>query len=207
MCLDRDSFNYILDTVRDQIVLTLANAKPDPTPPYWQLGLTIYWLATGCRCEILTALFSLSVPSVNEFFNKIFWILVGTLYDQYVRLPETEAEWEGEVKGFLENYELRVDVCDGSHVYVNSNLKNCFNFRKTLLSDKPWIGGFQQALPLRSSWGSWKHSWWQTIKVIFDIYRILDGDMPDKVIRLGDFEEISRHKQLKYFNKIFVKQG
>ena len=84
--------------------------------------------------------------------------MVGTLYDQYVRLPETEAEWEGEVKGFLENYELRVDACDGSHVYVNSNLKNCFNFRKTVLSDKPWIGRFQQALPLRSSWGSWKHS-------------------------------------------------
>ena len=131
MHLNSDTFNYTLDAIHDQIVLTLVNLKPNPTPPHWQLSLAHYELATGFSCNTLAAQFDLSVPSINEFFNKICRILVGTLYDQYVHLPETEDEWGAKVKGFLENYKFS---CVGTrvefHVYINSYLKNQFNFKK-----------------------------------------------------------------------------
>ena len=83
MRLNRDAFNYILDVVHDQIVLTPKKLKPNPTLPHQLLGLTIYYLATGCKCKTLLRL---SVPSVNEFLNKICRILVGTLYNQYINM-------------------------------------------------------------------------------------------------------------------------
>ena len=86
MRLNRHTFNYILDVVNDQIVLTLKKLKPNPTLPHQLLGLTIYYLATGCKCKTLVALLRLSVPSVNEFLNKICRILVGTLYNQYINM-------------------------------------------------------------------------------------------------------------------------
>ena len=46
---------------------------------------------------------------------------------------------------------------DEIHVYENCNLKNYFSFKKTILDDKSWLVGFQQAFPLRSSRGSRKH--------------------------------------------------
>ena len=128
--LNRDTFNYNLDAIHDQIVLTSTNLKPKPTSPHRKLGLTIYRLATGCSCKTLATLLGLSVRSANEFFGKICRIMVGTLYDQYFRSPETETEWGGKVKGFLENYEfLCVGAWDGFHVYVNSNLKNDCSFK------------------------------------------------------------------------------
>ena len=108
MRVNRDTFEYVLNVIHDQIVLTATNLKPNPTPPNRQLGLTISRLATGCCCKTLAALLGLSVPSVNEFFNKICGFLVHNLYDQYVRLPETEAEWKAKVKGYFENYEFSI---------------------------------------------------------------------------------------------------
>ena len=35
MRLNLDTFNYILDSIHDQIVLTPTNLKPNPTPPHW----------------------------------------------------------------------------------------------------------------------------------------------------------------------------
>ena len=46
--------------------------------------------------------------------------MVRKPYDQYVCLPETEAEWGVEVKGFLENYKLPCVVFVVS-LYLKSN--------------------------------------------------------------------------------------
>ena len=61
----------------DSIVLTQTNLKPNPTPPYRQLGLTIYQLATGCNYKTVAALFGFSGLSVNEFLYKICRIFSG----------------------------------------------------------------------------------------------------------------------------------
>ena len=57
--------------------------------------------------------------------------MVVSLYDRYVRLSTTGKEWQNEIRGFLENYEFPcVGAWDGFHVYINSQLKNYFSFKK-----------------------------------------------------------------------------
>ena len=58
-------------------------------------------------------------------------MLVAKLYDRYVYLPSTDAEWEAEVRMFLENYKFPcVGAWDGFHVYISSKLKSFFRFEK-----------------------------------------------------------------------------
>ena len=33
-------------------------------------------------------------------------VLVSRLYDRHVQLPEMEEEWEKEIRGFIENYDV-----------------------------------------------------------------------------------------------------
>ena len=189
---NRDTFNYTLDAIHDQIVLTPTNLKPDPTPPDRQLDWTIYRLATESSCKTLPALFGLSVPSVSKFFNKICRILVGTLYDQYVRLPETETECGGEVKGFVENYKFPcVGTWGGFHVYVNSNLKNYLSFKKRYSMANLGLVGFNKRFLYAAVWAPASTHGARPLKESLIYAAILNGDiMPDKVVRLSDFGEI-----------------
>ena len=58
--------------------------------------------------------------------------MVAPLYKEYVKIPETDAEWEAELRGFLENYEFpTVGAWDGFHVYISTKLKSYFPFKKT----------------------------------------------------------------------------
>ena len=46
-------------------------------------------------------------------------------------MPETDDEWEAEVRGFLENYEFPCfGAWDGFHVYITTMLKNSYSFKK-----------------------------------------------------------------------------
>ena len=79
----------------------------------------------------LSDLFGVSVSAANKFFNKVCQMLVAKLYDRYVYLPSTDAEWEAEVRMFLENYKFPcVGAWDGFHVYISSKLKSFFRFEK-----------------------------------------------------------------------------
>ena len=50
---------------------------------------------------------------------------------EYVKLPETDDEWEAEVRGFIENYGFpALGAWDGFHVHVESQLKANFSFKK-----------------------------------------------------------------------------
>ena len=42
MRLERQTFDHILNDIRDNLQLTPTNLKPDPTTPDRQLALTIY---------------------------------------------------------------------------------------------------------------------------------------------------------------------
>ena len=60
--------------------------------------------------------------------------MVVSLYDRYVHLSTTDKEWQNEILGFLENYEFPfVGAWDGFHVYINSQLKDYFSFKKATL--------------------------------------------------------------------------
>ena len=80
--------------------------KPYPTPPATQLALTLYRLAKGCTFNELEDQFGLSTSTCAITFNHVCRVLVSELYDTHVRLPATDAEWEQELRGFIENYEF-----------------------------------------------------------------------------------------------------
>ena len=105
--------------------------KPNPITPATQLAITLYRLAHGCSLSTLEDVFGWSIPTNDKTFNYVCRVLVQRLYDRYVRLPETEEEWTAEIKGFTENYEFPcVGAWDGFHVYVSSQLKSYFSFKK-----------------------------------------------------------------------------
>ena len=48
-----------------------------------------------------------------------------------MKLPETDEQWEGEVRGFIENYAFpAVSAWDGFYSHVNSQLKANYSFKK-----------------------------------------------------------------------------
>ena len=104
--VNRETLNFVLNEIHDDIVMLPANLKPFSTPPDSQLPMTLYRFATGCMYSTLSDLFSVSVSAANKFFNKVYQVLVSKLYNRFVYLPSADAEWEAEVCGFLENYEL-----------------------------------------------------------------------------------------------------
>ena len=131
MRINRTTFNFILDGIYEDIILTPTNLKPNPTSPDRQLALTIYRLSTVCTYSTLSDLFGVSVSAASMFLNKICGLMVASLYDRYVLLPTTDEEWENEIRVFLENYEFPcVGAWGGFYVYINSQLKNYFSFKK-----------------------------------------------------------------------------
>ena len=133
--VNRETFNFVLNEIHDDIVMSPTNLKPFPTPPDRLLAMTLYRFTTGCTYSTLSDLLGVSVSAANKFFNKICPVLVAKLYDRFVYLPSADAEWEAEVCGFLENYEIPcVGAWDVFHVYIDSKLK----FFSTLKNDIPW---------------------------------------------------------------------
>ena len=129
--INSETFNFVLNEIHDNIVMSPTNLKPFPTPPDRQLAMIIYRFANGCTYLTLSDLFGLSVSEANKVFNKVCRVLVAKFYDRFIYLPSTDAEWEAEVRGFLENYEFPcAGAWDGFHVYISSKLKSFFGFKK-----------------------------------------------------------------------------
>ena len=60
--------------------------------------------------------------------------MVVSLYDRYVRLPNTDEVWLNEIRSLLENYEFPcVGAWDGFYICINSHFKNYFSFKKDTL--------------------------------------------------------------------------
>ena len=54
------------------------------------------------------------------FFNKVIRLIIAYFFDKYVKLPETDKQWEVEVPQFIENYSFpAVGAWDGFHIRVN----------------------------------------------------------------------------------------
>ena len=70
MRINRTKFNFILDGIYEDIILTPTNLKPNPTSHDRKLALTIYRLATGCTYSTLSDLLGVSVSAASKFFKK-----------------------------------------------------------------------------------------------------------------------------------------
>ena len=61
MRINRTAFNFILDGIYKDLILTPTNLKRNPTSPDRQLALTIYRLATDCTYSTLSDFYSVCV--------------------------------------------------------------------------------------------------------------------------------------------------
>ena len=86
----------------DGLVLTPTNSVLEPTSDR-QLAASLYRLAHGVTYTVLEDVFGISKESRCIFFNKVIRLIVAYFYDEYVKLPETDEQWEVEVCGFIEN--------------------------------------------------------------------------------------------------------
>ena len=129
--LNRATFQFILDKIKNKLEKKSTQLKPTPFPPHTRLGICLYRLAHGCTYSTVGDLFGVAESTAAVIFNGVCKILVSTFYDQFVKLPEHSAEWKQELQNFLENWEFPcVGAWDGFHVYVCTKLKNYFSFKK-----------------------------------------------------------------------------
>ena len=70
MRINRTTFNFILDGIYEDIILTPTNLKQNPTSLDPQLALTIYRLATGCTYSSLSDLLGVPVSAASKFLIK-----------------------------------------------------------------------------------------------------------------------------------------
>jgi hypothetical protein len=128
--VNRETFDDILESMRELLVKETTKFK-EPVSPERQLGLTLYRLAHGCSYITVGDLFGIAPCTACKIFNEVVRLIVFVLYDEYVTLPSTEQEWEAELTAFLKDYGFPcVGAWDGFHVYISSNLKNFYSFKK-----------------------------------------------------------------------------
>ena len=104
--INRETFNFILQTIEPYITKTPTNIVPDPIEPEKQLALTIYRLAHGVSFLVIGDLFGISKSLAIKTFNHVVRELVIHLYNDYIKLPTSEEELVTKLKGFIENYEF-----------------------------------------------------------------------------------------------------
>lgn len=188
----RDTFDYILAEIVTDLIKKPTPMKPDPISPETQLALTLYRLAHGCSFSTLEDVFGWSIPTNDQTFNHVCRVLVQRLYDRYVRLPETDEEWITEIKGFIENYEFPcIGAWDGFHVYISSNLKSYFSFKKRYSISNMGLVACNKRF-LYAAVGAPGSTHDARLLRHTSIFKdIVNGDaIPDRQVELGDFGSI-----------------
>ena len=79
------------------------NLNQHPISVNRQLGLTLYRLGHGFCFTTYSQLFGVSISLASVTLNKVYCVIVATLYSRYVKLSRADEEWETESKDFLEN--------------------------------------------------------------------------------------------------------
>ena len=102
----RFTFKLLLNTLWDGLVLTPTNFVLEPTSPDRQLAASLYRLAHGVTYTVLEDVLGVSKESGCIFFNKVIRLIVAYFYDECVKFPGLDEQWEVEVRGFIENYGL-----------------------------------------------------------------------------------------------------
>ena len=108
---------------------------------------TLYRLAHECSFSTVADLFGVSISIAGQTFDKVTRVLVARLYDTFVVLPKNQAQWETELKNFIENYEFPcIGAWNGFHVYVCSKLKSYFGFKKRYTVSNLALVGFNKRI-------------------------------------------------------------
>ena len=186
------SKSYLLNNLYDQLLLQPTNFNANPTSPDRQLALTLYRLAHGVTYSVIEDVFGISKESGCHFFNKVVRLIVSNFYDEYVKLPDTDEEWETEIRGFIENYGFPcVGAWDGFHVHVASQLKCNYSFKKKYTINNLAITSHNKRFLYAAvgAPGSTHDSRMLKESSFFD--EVLEGRaIPECKIKLGDYGDI-----------------
>ena len=129
--VSRETFQFILEEIREDIVKQPTIMNPHPTPPNTQLAICLNRLAHGCTFLTVGELFGVAASTAHCIFLEICHVLVRKMYDDFVYLPRTLEDWRNELQGFLENWEFPcVGAWDGFHVYISCTKKSFYSFKK-----------------------------------------------------------------------------
>ena len=90
--INKETFDFVLNIIRQFIEKTPTNLVPNPIEPDRQLGLTLYRLAHGCSFVVMSDLFGVSKSLATKTFNHVVRELVVHLYNDYVKMLESEQE-------------------------------------------------------------------------------------------------------------------
>ena len=82
--IKRESFEYILASIRPMILKQPAIMLADHIEDHRQLALAIYRLAHGCSFKVLKDLFGVSQSVATETFNQVIRVIVSCLYNEFV---------------------------------------------------------------------------------------------------------------------------
>ena len=85
-CASITTFNILLNTLWDGVVLTPTNFVLEPTLPDRQLAASLYRLARWVTYTILEDVFGISKKSGCIFFNKVIRLIVAYL--------QCDQQWE-----------------------------------------------------------------------------------------------------------------
>ena len=97
----REVFNFILNIIQSFITKVPTNLVLNPIDPEKQLALTLYRLAHGCSCIVISNLFGISKSLAVQTFNKVMRELVMNMYNDDIKLPNSDEEWKDELTGFI----------------------------------------------------------------------------------------------------------
>ena len=74
--VSRDTFEYILQEIRPDIMKTPTNFQSNPIEPHRQLGLTHYRLAHACDFQVIEDVFGVSKSLSIAAFNKVIRVMI-----------------------------------------------------------------------------------------------------------------------------------
>ena len=117
---------------------------------------------------------------------KGFWRKRETTH-AFVICGYTDAEWEAELKGFIENYEFPcVGAWDGFHVYWKTNLENHYSFKRRYSFSNMALRGYNKRF-LAATVGAPGNTHDARLLKYTKVYKeIKNGELlPDKSVNLG----------------------
>ena len=177
--VNRVTFTFLVQRLRPVLEKSPTNAKPNPTSVERQVASTLYRYAHGVSSKELAC----------TIFNKTSRAIVYHLYDEFVKLPATEDEWQEEMKGFLENYGFPCSAAwDGFHIYVSTRIKQYYSFKKRYTVTNMGLVSYNKRF-LYAAVGAPGSTHDARILKNCSLYKkIIDGDIiPDKVVELDNY--------------------
>ena len=145
-------------------------------------------MAHGFSFKIIQYIFGVSKSLATSTINSVMEVLVSTLFNEFVKLSETDGEWIAKCKAFIENHEFScVGAWDSFYFHVSTKLKNYHSFKnRYTITSMGLVGRKKSFLHLTTVTAGSVHDA-RLLRRLSLFQQICRGEkMPNKTINLGD---------------------